>query len=1485
MRKENVGRLLLSILTAFVMVAGVFGAAVLTSYSETDNIAPVAAREQEMQAREVGEAPISAMEGQLTSWEDIDSGEADMVTAYSPIDVPIPEGDVLPEDRFFREEVEEPTVSMFGEAPMETGTRATGVDADGPYGTEANPFYEGDSVTFSASNIPGGDESDYYYRWDADGDGNWDEDNFGGTKGDTDYTHDFRDNHIGVATVEAWDGVSMKTFTGDGLIWDYSDYGWYMYAGYYATHGLKFTVNQDVTIDQLGVFRGYYPYQFYNLRLWTEGGTLLAQVSNPYVPYYSWRFFNIAPVDLYAGNNYIVSSGIRGYYHMGEDNPGPTADGIIDPTHWMYYSGSPYAFPGGTAGTTVLPLIDVHYTYSYEVPDTHIDTAEVFVDNVAPIAINPTAIGEPGLEGSDIGFTAEFYDIGLDDDWWYRWDYGDGTISDWKKVVKFSGGAKILMATTWRVQNPNIIPPLDAELGDFDLVIDTWDWAPGYDEVPDLEDLMEYHVVVVAENYFAYQNRGPMGDVLADYADAGGNVVAAWVTNYAPGGVLGRWQDDDYNCVAQSGLWFGTQNLGTVYDPGHPIMAGVSTFSCYYTHQAFGAMPGATQLCDLTNGRTLVAYKEAGVNGPGTGRVVDLQAFIAPSYSGGDYMTLFANCIRWASQRPDPEPLPMPISLEPSYHTYVDDHPTHITHQDTFNAVVQVRDDDHLAEVIVGAPTPVYYTDFETGPSWPAGWYEGGDYAWYMRYNPTEMYGQWCARRNYYPYGISHLYSPTFDYTGLGGAIIDFDHWWWTGWGGARQDGLVQISIDGGATWVTLAEYHHNDPTEVIEHVTVMYGAAANEPSVQLRFWIDMYNDWYWEVDNVGMMAADTYTMYGLGEAATTVLIENVFPSIIFPPDLVTLTDENVPIAFEGIEITDPALYEETEEYWYKYIWDDGQETDWIDKGTLAPPKLKVLLVHALQVSGNSGTYINNLNTAILNCPLVETLDHYNWFQEQDSPGVTMMANYDVVISAINYAQFSSWYVPVKTRIGNELADYMDLGVGGVITLMATYDLSIYYGDLFSLTGRYVDDDYGAFEKETYPFGNGMLGDIHDPGHPVMEDVGDLTSNLIHSGDCDTTVGGGGMAAGMDGTRLASWTDNGAAVGVKELTNGMRSVNYGGFAQSVGDYDIFINNAIAWAWNGFIPTPVLDTVEHTYADNGIYNVNIQVIDDDMWWDDSSGEPIFVGTGDPNDWISNNYVPIEIYNVDPVISRVRAYVEIELSLRMSGNKHNTATLTLWENGMEYDSMTVYRDPGAPDVESFPATIEMTPGYYYEVTVEYDPDDLSGANPTWIFDTHWPDGKIKELKHTFNSNDPDDRTWVIPDFKSFMVGHDIIFEADGSDAGSDDLAFVWNWGDTTPFGVNIYAQDGGMVEGVSDEATVIFDQLPNRDPWFDRAPNTIRSPDGGPITVMDEITHVFTENYYFYVNLNLIDDDVRDGYPATELHLNDGTDIECVEIDLR
>jgi hypothetical protein len=234
------------------------------------------------------------------------------------------------------------------------------------------------------------------------------------------------------------------------------------------------------------------------------------------------------------------------------------------------------------------------------------------------------------------------------------------------------------------------------------------------------------------------------------------------------------------------------------------------------------------------------------------------------------------------------------------------------------------------------------------------------------------------------------------------------------------------------------------------------------------------------------------------------------------------------------------------------------------------------------------------------------------------------------------------------------------------------------------------------------------------------------------------------------------------------------------------------------------------------------------------------------------------------------------------------------MTLKENGVVIAQTTVDRDPGAPDIGVMSATIQMTKDYEYELTVEYLAEDGDGANPTWIFEAHWPDGKKKEWKHTFNSNDPDDRVWDLGSVKRMMLGHDIIFEATASDLGSDDLAYVWNFGDCTPHGIHLYpnslyapATPPMPVNGVSTEAVSLFEQLGGqRDPYFEHDVNNVRSPDLNPIpSLTDSITHIFDENqpYYYYVTLIVMDDDVEEPYPSTQLNPVSGTDMYYLELD--
>ncbi|KKM97150.1 hypothetical protein LCGC14_1170970 [marine sediment metagenome] len=129
---------------------------------------------------------------------------------------------------------------------------------------------------------------------------------------------------------------------------------------------------------------------------------------------------------------------------------------------------------------------------------------------------------------------------------------------------------------------------------------------------PSLAELQVYDAVLTWSNV-VYGNPTAMGEVLADYVDAGGGVVLAVFAN-APSGLRlgGRWISGGYEVIiGGSGQTQGTrQFLGTVVVPSHPIMNGVTTFdggSSSFRPTATVLEPGSTEIAQWDDGRTLVA--------------------------------------------------------------------------------------------------------------------------------------------------------------------------------------------------------------------------------------------------------------------------------------------------------------------------------------------------------------------------------------------------------------------------------------------------------------------------------------------------------------------------------------------------------------------------------------------------------------------------------------------------------------------------------------------------------------------------------------------------------------------------------------------------------------------------------------------------------------------------------------------------------------
>lgn len=99
---------------------------------------------------------------------------------------------------------------------------------------------------------------------------------------------------------------------------------------------------------------------------------------------------------------------------------------------------------------------------------------------------------------------------------------------------------------------------------------------------PTLEQLQAYDAVICWSNN-TFQNAEGLGDVLADYVDAGGGVVVAvFATSTTTVGrsLGGRFRSGGYEIIpTQGGNTTGAASLGTVLVPGHPTMTGVSTFA------------------------------------------------------------------------------------------------------------------------------------------------------------------------------------------------------------------------------------------------------------------------------------------------------------------------------------------------------------------------------------------------------------------------------------------------------------------------------------------------------------------------------------------------------------------------------------------------------------------------------------------------------------------------------------------------------------------------------------------------------------------------------------------------------------------------------------------------------------------------------------------------------------------------------------------
>ena len=176
------------------------------------------------------------------------------------------------------------------------------------------------------------------------------------------------------------------------------------------------------------------------------------------------------------------------------------------------------------------------------------------------------------------------------------------------------------------------------------------DYMDGRYETPGLSTLLQYDVVLVANNY-PFLDSAALGNVLADYVDEGGKVIHAAATSLVMFNVAGRFQSGGYmafNLTSNSD--FQDHTLGD-YQVGHPIMEGIAALENYFTWDV-SLSYGAALVAEWNNGIPLVATKGDSI--------VGINLYITgptPAY-GGDVAQLFRNAIVWLRG-------PCPISFDP----------------------------------------------------------------------------------------------------------------------------------------------------------------------------------------------------------------------------------------------------------------------------------------------------------------------------------------------------------------------------------------------------------------------------------------------------------------------------------------------------------------------------------------------------------------------------------------------------------------------------------------------------------------------------------------------------------------------------------------------------------------------------------------------------------------------------------------------------
>jgi hypothetical protein len=234
------------------------------------------------------------------------------------------------------------------------------------------------------------------------------------------------------------------------------------------------------------------------------------------------------------------------------------------------------------------------------------------------------------------------------------------------------------------------------------------------------------------------------------------------------------------------------------------------------------------------------------------------------------------------------------------------------------------------------------------------------------------------------------------------------------------------------------------------------------------------------------------------------------------------------------------------------------------------------------------------------------------------------------------------------------------------------------------------------------------------------------------------------------------------------------------------------------------------SVTHTWIDDFDGYVALRVTDDD------GGEGIDIAH-------------VLVKNVPPTVELKVLPIEVDVSLRIAGEKWHDVSIELYEDGVLVAEGSLTRYPGSPNDQMLDLThIDVDISRQYSAIVRYTPEDdpvngqPSGANPCWVI-LRFNDGEEVWLHHTFNVQHPETYIWEV-DLTAGILSHGLTFEATAYDPGADDLTFHWDFGD----------------------GTVITNFYPSLNNTY-------------PVRITETITHVFLGRGTYTITITVEDDD--------------------------